>query len=113
MRRLEIKVVYGMLFFLKTDIGQNQVLPGGERTEHGDKLKGANHAHGDPAVRRGMGYILARKIHLALIGDEKPGEKVEKGRFARAVGANDPGHLALLHVKIHFVHGHQPAETLG
>ena len=52
-----------------------------------------------------MAQLLAHKAHAARSAVQQAGYGVQRGGFARAVGADQRHHLALLHVKGHILHG--------
>ena len=59
-----------------------------------------------------MGDVVPVQKHPAGVGAEKPGDAVEQGRLAGAVGADERVHLPGFNVQGHAVHGVQGAEGL-
>src|ERR1700687_155886 len=58
-------------------------------------------------------YVSTIEHDLARRRLPQPGDAVEAGRLARAVGANEREDLPALDVVADLVHGHESAESLG
>ena len=64
-------------------------------------------------VRLQADQVLAMELDLARRGDIQPGDHVEDGGLAGAVGADQPHQLARLDADVKIGHGPQAAEELG
>ncbi len=81
--------------------------------EQADVLEGAGNARLGHQVHR-LGLVgLARQLEGAAVGRVQPGDDVEEGRLAGAVGADQAIHLAALDGDADVRERLQAAETLG
>ena len=84
-----------------------------QRAEHLRVLERARDAAARDRVRREIEQALAGERHAAGIRPVEPGEDVEDGGLAGAVGPDQPEDLALRHLEAHVGERRQPAEADG
>src|SRR5690606_34586084 len=81
--------------------------------ERSHVLEGLDHAGATDAVRRHAGERYAVEDDRAGVGPDQPGDLVEDGGLAGAIGTDQPDDLALGDVEGDIVGGHQAAEALA
>ena len=74
------------------------------------QLERADHADAGEFVRRATGDLLAVEVPLPVVGVVEPGEQVEQRCLAGAVGSDQGGDLAALHLDVVDVDGDEPTE---
>src|SRR4029077_3897530 len=67
------------------------VLPHRQQREQLEALEGARHSHARPARRPNSREVGTVDEDLAAARRQEPGDDVEQGRLARAVGPDEPG----------------------
>jgi hypothetical protein len=93
--------------------GQAHVLAHGEMREQLRELERAPEPAPRAVRRRHGGDVLASQQHAALAGLQLPGDEVEIGRLARAVGPDDGSERAGQERARNVVDGHVAAEADG
>src|SRR5207249_7625753 len=73
-------------------------------------LERAPEAAPGPGVRRQGRDVRAAEHDPSPIGGQEPGDEVEDGRLARAIGADEPEDLPLVDAEVDAVDGPDPAE---
>jgi hypothetical protein len=76
-------------------------------------LVGLDNAPARDFLLRPVGDLLALEYDPAAIGHKNPGQQVEKGGLARAIGSDDGFELALLKAEVHPTDRLQTVETLA
>src|SRR4029077_20064899 len=88
------------------------VVEGAHVLEQPDVLEGAGDAERRGLVRLRAGDVAALEHDATLGRREDAGDRVEQGRLARAIRADQREHLAALRVERHIIHGDEAAEPL-
>ena len=88
------------------------ILEDGELREDVGALKRAAHAHAADAVRRHAGDVAPVEQHPPRGGLQVPGDEVEEGRFAGAIGSDDRRDLARLDSEATSATALKPAKDL-
>ncbi len=89
------------------------VLLGGQPAEDRGFLRQVADAEARPAVHRQPRDVVAVERDRAVVGPEQTGDHIEAGGLARAVGAQQPHHLAALQRQADAAHHRAPAEALA
>ena len=98
---------------LAVEAGEHHVLENGQPVKRPRNLKGAADAEVDDPVRRLPADLPPLEPDGAAVGHERPGQHVEDGALARAVGADQAEDLALGDLERDVVDGGEAAEALG
>src|SRR6202022_2918672 len=93
------------------ELAHRHVVEDGERQAEARALKGARDAGPEDLRRRIAGDAAPGEDQLAGAGGVDPGEHVEEGGLARAVGADEPQHAGLGQLEAERVEGDEAAET--
>jgi len=92
---------------------QRDLFAHGEFGKDAGGLEGAGKAHGDPLVFRQALDMRACEQDFTRSRGEYAGERVDRGRLARAVGADEAEDFALSHLEAEIIDGAHPAEELA
>src|SRR5439155_5785577 len=92
---------------------QHHVLDQREAAERAWDLEGAADAEVDDPMRRLAGDLASGEPDRAAGGRQRPGDYVEDGALAGAVGADQAQDLALVDLERHGVDGGEATEPLG
>ncbi len=91
--------------------GGEQILPDAHVREQLDRLEGPGQPGPCPPYRRPSGDGLPVEQHLARRRLGEAGDDVQQGRLARAIGADQPQHLARLNAQVDVAERLHPTET--
>ena len=94
-------------------VGDHHVFQHRHAFEQADVLKGAANPQAANLVQRAPHQVVAHEVHLPAVGPVKPGDGVDQGGFARAVGADQTQDLAGLNLQINAIQGMDATKVFG
>src|SRR5207245_9154441 len=97
---------------LAREDGERHVVERAELIEEAAELERSRDPRADPLLDRLLRDVVAAEEDVALVGRQQPADQVDERRLARAVGADEGEHLALLHAEVDAVHRAKLAELL-
>ena len=91
-------------------LADHDVVHSGETAEEADVLVRPRHAERGDAIRRQAVDAASVQLNLSRGGPQQSGDQVQERRLTRAVGADQPVHLAIADGERGVIHGAHASE---